>query len=180
MTWEELYNFFGIKEFIYFISSPDLQDTLLPVKLIFIVFTLFFLAAVVYFMLNSSWMQYKFLEDTTEFFSWRAYGTKQIEKRWNKIKNRIEFGTEPEYKLAVIEAEDFLNEILEERGFEEEDFGENIKKAARLILPIMPELLSAHEIRNSIVFNPEYKLTEEQAKKVLGIYESAINSIGLE
>jgi hypothetical protein len=180
MTWEELYNLFGIKEFIYFISSSDLQDTLLPVKLIFVIFTLFFLAAVIYFMLNSSWMQYKFLEDTTEFFSWQAYGTKQIEKRWNKIKNRVEFGTDPEYKLSVIDAEDFLNEILEERGFEEEKFEENIKKASRLILPIMKDILSAHEIRNAIVFNPEYKLTAEEAKRVLAIYESAISRIGLE
>lgn len=180
MSWEELYNLFGIKEFIYFISSSDLQDTLLPVKLVFVGFTLLFLAAVIYFMLNSSWMQYKFLEDTTEFFSWQAYGTKQIEKRWHKIKNRIEFGSEPEYKLAVIEAEDFLNEVLEERGFESEKFDENIRKAERLIGPITRDILSAHEIRNAIVFDPGYKLTAEEAKKVLEIYESAINRIGLE
>jgi len=180
MSWEDFYNLFGIKEFIYFISSSDIQDMLLPVKLVCVAFTLFFLAAVIYFMLNSSWMQYKFLEDVTEFFSWQAYGAKQIEKRWIKIKNRIESGSESEYKLAVIEAEDFLNEILEERGYEGKDFQETIKSASRLISAISNEILAAHEVRNSIVYNPDYKIDADRAKKILGIYEQAINSIGLE
>lgn len=180
MSWEELYNFFGIKEFIYFISSSDIQDMLLPVKLVSVAFTLFFLAAVIYFMLNSTWMQYKFLEDVTEFFSWQAYGAKQIEKRWNKIKGRIESGSESEYKLAIIEAEDFLNETLEERGYEGKDFQEIVKSASRLISAILNELLAAHEVRNAIVYNPDFKIDAERTKKILGIYGQAINSIGLE
>jgi len=125
-------------------------------------------------------MQYKFLEDTAEFFSWKSYGTQQIAKRWQKIKKKVESGLESEYKLAIIEAEDFLSEILDERGFGEEDFEENIKNASRLISSIESQILSAHEIRNSIVYNPDYKIDEDQTKKTLAIYESAVNSIGLE
>jgi hypothetical protein len=180
MTWETLYNYFGIKDFIYFISNPQVQDMLFPIKLVFMTFAMFFLAGVIYFMINSSWLQYKFLEDVTEFFSWQSYGLREISKRWNKIKKRIESGSEPEYKLAVIEAEDFLAEVLEERGYEEKDFVENLKKAAKLISPLLlNEIISAHEVRNSIVYNPDYKLDIEQAKKVLGIYESGINAIGI-
>ena len=180
MSWEDLYNFLGIKEFIYFISSSDIQDIVLPVKLICIVFTLFFLAAVFYFMSNSSWLQYKFLEDATEFFSWQSYGLKQIEKKWDKIKKRIESGSESEYKLAIIEAEDFLNQILEERGYEGEDFEKTINSASKLVSSKLSEILLAHEVRNAIVYNPDYKLEAEQAKRILGIYEATINSIGLE
>jgi len=179
-SWEDLYNLLGIKEFIYFISAPEIQDIVLPIKLVFIFFTLFFLAGVFYFMSNSSWLQYKFLEDVTEFFSWQAYGLKQIEKRWAKIKKRIEAGSEAEYKLAIIESEDFLNEILEERGYEGKDFQETINSADRLVSSNLSEILAAHEVRNSIVYNPDYKLDSEQAKKILGVYESAVNSIGLE
>jgi hypothetical protein len=180
MSWGEIYNFLGITDFIYFISSSEIQDMVLPVKLVFIIFTLLFLAGIFYFMTNSSWLQYKFLEDTTEFLSWQSYGLKQIEKKWLKIKKRIESGSELEYKLAIIEAEDFLNEILEERGYEGENFQEIINSASKLISPSVAELLSAHEIRNSIVYNPDYKIEPEQAKKILGIYELAVNSVGLE
>ncbi len=177
MSWEQLNNFFGIKDFIYFISSPDIQDTVLPVKLVFITFAMFFLAAVIYFMLNSSWLQYKFLEDVTEFFSWQPYGMRTISKRWNRIKKRAELGSE--YKLAIIEADDFLIEMLDERGYEGEDFQEVIEKAGKSALPNMDEIIKAHETRNSIVYDSEYKLDQGQAKKLLNVYESAINNVGI-
>ncbi|MDD4111185.1 MAG: hypothetical protein PHS54_06575, partial [Clostridia bacterium] len=158
----------------------ELQATLLPIKLVCVIFTLFLLAAVIYFMLNSSWLQYKFIEDTTEFFSWQSYGMKQIEKKWAKIKGLIEYGNESEFKLAIIEADDFLNDILKEREYEGKDFQDSLKKASRLIGDNSSEILWAHEIRNTIVYNPDYSLGLEQIRKVLDIYESAINSIGLE
>jgi hypothetical protein len=179
MSWDAVYNFFGIKDFIYYISSSQIQDMLFPVKLIFVFFAMFFLAFVIYFMINSSWLQYKFLEDVTEFFSWQAYGFREISKQWDKIKKRIESGAESDYKLAVIDAEDFLIEVLEKRGYEGKDFKESVEKAGRLLAPILNDLVQAHETRNSIVYNPDFKLSADQAKKILSAYEAAINSVGV-
>jgi hypothetical protein len=178
LTWDQVYNFFGIKDFIYFISSSQIQDMLFPVKLVFVAFAMFFLVGVIYFMINSSWLQYKFLEDATEFFSWQAYGTRAISKRWNKIRKRIETGSEVEFKLAIIEADDFLNETLEDAGHEGKDFEETIRKSGKLLGSSLDDVLIAHEVRNSVVYNPDYKLDSEQAKKILSIFESAVNTIG--
>lgn len=179
MSWDQLYNLLGIKDFIYFISSPYLQDMLFPVKLVFVACALFFLAFVVYFTLNSSWLQYKFLEDVTEFFSWRSYGAREITKRWNKIKSRIDSGLEEDHKLAIIDAEDFFTEILEKAGYEGIDFADSIQKAGRLLSSMADDLIKAHEVRNSIVYNPDFKITAEQANKTLVTFEEAINTVGL-
>lgn len=179
MTWESLYNTLGIRDFIYFISSSQIQDLLFPVKLVFVLFSAFFLIFVVYFMLNSSWLQYKFLEDVTEFFSWQAYGQREMRKQWGKIKKRIESGTESDYKLAIIDADDYLIQVLDNRGYEGDSFEESIKNAGRLMTSFVDEILRAHEIRNSIVYNPDYKLSAVEAKKILNTYESAVNNIGL-
>jgi hypothetical protein len=179
MTWEEAYNFLGIRDFIYFISSPGLQDMLFPVKLVFILFSIFFLVFVVYFMLNSSWLQYKFLEDVTEFFSWQAYGQREMQKQWHRIKKRTESGAESDYKLAIIDADDYLIQVLDDRGYEGDSFEESIKEAGRLMASLAEEILRAHEVRNLIVYNPDYKLSGAEAKRILGIYESAVNNIGL-
>ena len=179
MSWLDFYNFLGIKDFIYFISSPQLQDYLFPVKLVFVTFAMFFLAFVIYFMINSSWLQYKFLEDAIEFFSWQAYGSREMSKQWNKIKKRTESGSISDYKLAIIDADDLLAEVLDNRGFEGDDFQETIEKAGRLISPILSDITRAHEVRNSIVYDPNYNLTVDQAKKMLSVYESAVNSIGM-
>lgn len=174
-----MYNFLGIKDFIYFISSPQLQDELFPVKLIFVTCGMFFLAFVIYFMINSSWLQYKFLEDVTEFFSWQAYGARQMSKRWENIVKRTESGNEADYKLAIMDADDFLAEVLDSRGYEGKDFQETLGKASRMIAPILNNVLRAHETRNAIVFNPDFKISIEECKKILDVYESAINNIGL-
>lgn len=179
MSWEDLYNFFGIKEFIYFISSPQIQESLLPIKVIFIFFSIFFLFFVIYFMINSSWLQYKFLEDVTEFFSWQAYGQRQMQKQWEKIRKRVESGSEADYKLSIIDADDYLAEVLDSRGYEGKDFQEAIQRAGRLIGSTLDDVIKAHEVRNLIVYNPDYKLSVVEAKKILSTYQIAINSIGL-
>ena len=179
MSWEYIYNLLGIKEFIYFISSPDLQETLFPVKLVFVFFTMFFLAAVIYFMVNSSYLKYQFFEDVTEFFSWQAYGLREIANRWRRIQKRAETGAESEYKLALIEADDYLNEMLEDRGFKGENFEELVNNAGKIILPNLDEILSAHEVRNSIVYSPDYKINLDRVRKILTIYETATKNIGV-
>jgi len=179
MSWETLYNFFGIKDFIYFISSSQIQDMLFPVKLVFACFAMFFLVFVIYFMINSSWLQYKFLEDVAEFFSWQSHGARQMSKQWSKIKKRAESGAESDYKLAIIDADDLLNEVLDSNGYDGNDFEESVKKAGRLLAHILDDVVKAHEVRNSIVYDIDYKLSSEQAKKALDIYESAINSVGI-
>jgi len=179
MTWEYIYNFFGVKDFIYYISSSQIQDVLFPVKIVFLFLSVFFLVFVIYFMVNSSWLQYKFLEDVAEFFSWKSYGQIEMSKQWNKIKKRSESGAESDYKLAIIDADDFLSEVLDNRGYDSDNFEENVRKAGKLIPSILDDVLRAHEVRNSIVYNPDYKLSVEEGKKILETYESAVNNIGM-
>lgn len=178
MSWEQIYNFLGITDFIYFITSPTIQDVLFPVKIIFILFSIFFLISVIYFMYVSSWMKYHFLEDVFEFFSWQAYGLKQIADRWKKIKKRLESGLESEYKLAIIEGDDFLSETLGERGIEGKSFEELIDVAGPGLLPNKNEILQAHKIRNSVVYEPNFSISLEETKRVLAIFETAVKTIG--
>lgn len=177
MSWEQIYDFLKIKDFIYFISSPTIQEMLFPVKLIFILFAIFFLVAVIYFMYVSTWMKHHFLEDVAEFFSWQAYGFKQIANRWKKIYKRLESGLESEWKLAVIEGDDFLAEVLDDKDFEGKTFEETLGSAGRNLVPNQEEVLAAHKVRNSIIYDPDYNLNLEEAKRVLSVFEAAIKNI---
>jgi hypothetical protein len=179
ITWDQIYDYLGIRDFIYTASSTSLQDDLFGVKLIFIFFTIFFLSAVVYFYLNSSYLQYHFLQDTAEFLSSQSYGLREINKRWKKIIKRTEFGTEHEYKLAIIEADDFLYQTMDNRGFEGETFEEMVDKVAKKSTQYVNDILFAHSIRNLIVYDPDYKLESSTAKKILSDYERAIKEIAL-
>ncbi|OGZ64692.1 MAG: hypothetical protein A3A98_01715 [Candidatus Staskawiczbacteria bacterium RIFCSPLOWO2_01_FULL_40_39] len=177
--WEQWYSLFGITDFIYFISSPKIQEELFPIKLVFIFFTIFFLGAVIWFYMNSSYLTYKFSQDVTEFLSWQAYGLKEVNKRWKKIMKRMETDLEPEYKIAVIEADDLLYQMLDERGYEGETFEELAKNASKKMSVNVEDILEAHTVRNSIVYNPDFKLDAETARKMLLNYENAIKNIAV-
>jgi len=118
------------------------------------------------------------LEDVAEFLAWQSYGQRQLAKQLNKIKKRVETGAEADYKLSIIDADDFLMEVLDKGGYEGKDFGEMLARAGRLVAPISEDILRAHEVRNSIVYDPDYKLSTDHAKKTLETYEAAIRSVG--
>ncbi len=177
VTWEQLYDLLGVREFIYFISSPSIQDQLFGVKLVFIFFAGFFFCAVIYFYLNSSYLHYQFLQDVTEFFSWQAYGLIEVNKQWKKIIKKTASGLENDYKLAIIEADEFLHRTLEGRDLAGDTFEELVNSAGKRLLPDFEVILEAHAVRNSIVYNQSYTLETESAKKILADYERAIKNI---
>lgn len=175
--WEQLYQALGIQDFIYFISSPSLQDRLLPVKIVFLLFAVFFLCATVWFYMNSSYLRYQFLQDTAEFLSWQSYGLSDVNKRWRRIVKKITFGNESEYKLAIIEADELLYQTLESKVYEGETFEELLSSAIKKKVTGLDLISGAHTVRNAVVYNVDYKLNTENAKKILFDYENAIKNV---
>jgi len=149
----------------------------LSLKIIFIVASLFLLFIFFRSLRKSTWLRYRLWEDMLEFLTYRPYGIKKIAKIWSKIKGRLEAGSESEYKLAVIEADSMLNGILARMGYKGEGLGDRLKQLTTDILPNVEETREAHKIRNNIVYDPDYKLTLDQAQKVLKIYEQALQDL---
>ena len=174
--WDYIYQALGIREYVYFVSSPELQRDLLPVKVVFILFTLFFAWAVYYFYRNSSYLKYKFLQDISEFVSFKPYGTIEISRNWEKIAKRLDSSDEKEQRLAVILADDFLYNTLDEMGYKGETFEELLADAKGKIRNA-PEVLAAHQIRNSLMYEPDRKIELEEAKKMMSVYERAVKSL---
>ncbi len=177
INWDQIYNYVGIRDFIYFISSPAIQDAVFPVKLVFIFFTAFFFCAVIWFYVNSSYIQYKFLQDTMEFFSKESYGLKKISNDLKKIKKRAESGSVPDLKLAIIEMDDFLYQKLQDLDYEGDTFEQIAQAASTRVLPNVEEVIDAHVVRNAIVYEPDFVLDPERGKQILSLYETAIKNV---
>ena len=166
-----------VSDTISYLTSSELQEKLFEVKIVFIFFSVIFFGGIIYFLIKSSYLKVKFWEDMVEFFTYKRYGVQTIIEKWNKIVKRIEKGSESEFKLAIIEADDFLNETLEKRGYPGETFEERLKKVNKEQLPNKEEILEAHKIRNSIVYDPDYRLNLEGVRRTIAIYERAIRNL---
>lgn len=176
ITWDAFYDLLGIKDFIYFISSSSIQEALWPVKIVFIFFTVFFFCLVLWLYFNSSYIKYQFLQDATEFFSRETYGLHQTNRSWKKIRKRIDSGVESDLRLAIIEADDFLYETLQDAGYQGATLEELIEAGGKKISNPR-EVLDAHKVRNAIVYEPDYNLDANKAKEVLSVYENIIKTV---
>lgn len=162
---------------ISFILSPSFEGGLLVFKIVFIVISLGFLVMIIFLLFKSPWLKMLFFEDAAEFMTFRPFGVRKIVKIWDRIKGRLETGLESEYKLAVIEADSMLDDILRRMGFAGETLGERLQKLTSATLPNIEEIQKTHQVRNSIIHDPDYRLSLDQAKKTLDVYEQAFRDL---
>ncbi len=166
-----------MNDIVSFITSFEFDVIFVYLKIIFIIFALIFLGSIIILLFKNTWLKRRFLEDITEFFTYRPFGVKRIFKQWAKIIKRLETGREGECKLAIIEADSLFNDILKEMGYGGETTSEKLKQLDSVTLPNIEQIWEAHRTRNNVVHDPDYHLTLEQAKKTMGIYEQALRDL---
>jgi len=172
---ETIENF--INNLILFFNSNAFDNLILYFKIAFFVFGLAAVAFIVFALIRSSWLKLYVLYDAAEFFSYRPAGTKKMEKDWKKNLARLDTGLDSEYKLAVIEADNTMNDVLKKMGYPGASLAENLDKVSSATISNIEDLRTAHQIRNSIVHNPDYKISLEGAKKALTAYEKALKDL---
>ena len=164
-------------EIISWLISPTFSGWLLILKILFIIVALILLGFIIFALVKTLWLKRLLIWDLVEFFSFRPYGVRKVVKAWAKITARLETGLESEAKLAVIEADSMLDDILKRMGFGGETLGERLERLTVATLPNLEQIWEAHKIRNNIVHDPDYRLTLDEARKVLGIYEQALRDL---
>lgn len=143
-------------------------------KIIFTILSLSFLVGIIYFLLKTDWAKRLLLQDLIEFLSFKSYEMRKVPKIWEKITDRLERGVESELKLAVIEADDLLKDVLERIGYPGETLGEKLKQLSKATLPNLDEISEVHKIRSNIAHDPTYRLNFAQAQKILAVYKKAL------
>jgi len=161
-----------------FFISPSFVGYLFAIKIFFISFSSLLFVFIIILLLRTNFMQHLAWEDIFEVFTFRPVGARKILKQWTKTKGRLETGLESEYKLAVIESDSTLDEVLKKMGYAGDTIGERLEKINVAVLPGVEEVRNAHKIRNNIVHDPDFRLNLDEAKKSMVIYEKALIDLG--
>ena len=162
-------------EIVQFIAEPDFNIWWLSLlKIIFLGAGLFYIGFIVYALIKTTWLKRLMLWDLREILTYRHFGLAGIAKKWAKIKERFDMATESEAKLAIIEVDNLLNEILKDMGYRGETLGEKLDKLTPELLANLLQVREAHQIRSNIVHDPSYHLHSEEAKRAMDIYEQAL------
>lgn len=164
-------------QLISFFVSPNFPEWFLPIKIFFVLFGFFFLGYIIWGIFFTSFLKRLFLWDLKEFFSFKPYYTKKFLSQWKKIEKRILSGIEADFKLAILEADELVNNCLTTLGYSGKNLEEKFEKLNEETISNLKDLKFAHQIRNDIIEDPSYKISLEETKKILTIYEKALKDL---
>ena len=159
------------------IIHPPFNNFISVLKIIVIGFSAVLVAFIILLLSRTGWLKHRFIQDLVEIFTYKPFAAKKLLKQWLKIKQRLETGLESEFKLAIIEADAMLDDILKKLGYGGETLGERLKQVKTDILPSVEEVLEAHKTRNNIVHDPDYRLSLAEAGKIISFYEKALTDL---
>ncbi len=93
-----------------------------------------------------------------------------LRREWSRIEKRLNTQSLAEYKVALIEADTFVDRILKEIGYSGSNLGERLENIRPEHFVNIDGLREAHEIRNRIVFDVEFSLDQVEARRVLALF----------
>ncbi len=99
--------------------------------------------------------------------------------RWEKILSRLKDDNPSQYKVAVLEADAFADEILSGIGYKGTTMAEKISGIHDGQLETKDALVEAHQIRNRIVYETDFAISLEDAQKCLDTYRKFFDEVEL-
>lgn len=100
-------------------------------------------------------------------------------KAWKQIQKRLKIKKESQLKLAILEADQILNEILRMSGYQGRNLGERLSQIMPAQLCNIEEVKQAHKLKNRIVSEPDFSIAPNEAEMIIEIYKKAFRELNL-
>ncbi|MEK7228155.1 MAG: hypothetical protein AAB681_02260 [Patescibacteria group bacterium] len=100
------------------------------------------------------------------------HGTTRRNETWNSIRSKLLSDTPSDWRLAIIEADIYLDRVLDQKGYYGDTLGDKLKQVSPERLPSVQIAWEAHKVRNRIAHDGAgFVLTMPEARRVLSYYE---------
>lgn len=102
--------------------------------------------------------------------TWRSV-REEKHTRWEKIEQYLKSEHPSDWKIAVLEADSMLDDIIKHMGYKGETMGERLKQIQAKDFPFLDEAWNAHKVRNQIAHRgSEYPITRTEAEDTIDKY----------
>ncbi len=101
-----------------------------------------------------------------------------VQTKWQEIEQLMQLGSPSNYQRAVLEADKLLDHLLKGHRAPGLTMGDRLKSAkSRFSAQAYQAAWDAHKVRNEIVHNAEYPVTDFIAKKAIINFQKAIGEL---
>ncbi len=167
---------------VYFLGSiytTYLADTINPflpiIKSVFGVLSILLIALIIFMLFKLN----KVTKEESEKYlpiDIEAQEKQKSKTEWQIILDHLDSLNQAEWKLAIIEADSILDEILKEVGYVGETLADKLKSAGDG--DVIQQAWEAHKVRNMIAHEGGSEITHREAKRVIGLYENVFKKFG--
>ncbi len=176
----EIIGIFG--EVFKYIASPELLPPSIygfysVLRIIFTIVTLFFIGVLIFVFFASDYKMYRYQEWHSEYKKRKPYWGIKLNQNWDDVLKQANDDNESERKLAIIEADDMINDALSQMGYSGEDLIAKLDGLNKEIIPKIEELKTAHRLKRDLVCDPNKSISKEEAQRVLKDYEETFKDL---
>lgn len=101
-------------------------------------------------------------------------------EKWVKIMAHAHSENPAEWRLAIIEADIMLDELLNDLEYQGEGVGEKLKSVDPTDMLTLDKAWEAHKIRNRIAHSgQDFELSERETKRVIKLFEEVFREFGV-
>jgi hypothetical protein len=94
-------------------------------------------------------------------------------ERWARVLAHIYSDNPSDWRLAILESDIILDDVLDRNGFVGATIGDKLKTADPAQFQTLNNAWEAHKIRNAIAHEgQDFTLTHREARRIVGLYES--------
>ncbi len=163
--------YYGLLDYL---ATPDFARIILAAKIIGWLIIIFFITLIIILLKRSDagwWIRERRVARDA------VYGTQIVGKKWREILIRLELGDDANMKLAVLEADNIVDDILKKMALPGRNFEERLRQFEQQELPSLSLLWEAHGVRDKIVKDPNFQISKDEAKRALEGYEAALKDL---
>lgn len=98
--------------------------------------------------------------------------TPVMNEKWERVLTHINSTNQSDWKLAILECDIMLSDLLEKMGYMQESISEKLKSIEPSDFTSIESAWEAHKIRNQIAHEgSDFLINDREAKRVIGLYE---------
>lgn len=157
----------ALSSFVFdYVGAPVLPY----LRTIFVILCLLFIAGIIYSLMGV--FEIRKEEDKKMGFAVPVRDGSAKRERWEVVINHLNSGNPAEWKLAIMEADNILDEMVEKMGYAGENLGERLRAVEQSDFNTIQSAWEAHKVRNKIAHEgSEFQLSEREARRIVGLYE---------
>ncbi|MDP1719018.1 MAG: hypothetical protein Q8L24_01175 [bacterium] len=121
----------------------------------------------------------KRIEDWMDYLGRGDVGKRRRLRAWKTILKKMQSAAQTDWKVAIMEADRILDDMIRAAGFRATATDERFKQIAPTFVANFDEIQEAHKIRNRCAQEPDFEFSKEEAIRVLRIYKKAFQEFGL-